>query len=120
MRDAEETTSDVAMIPAPDDPPAEESSLGPGTVLPDLTVARANPAIISRYGLPLSTEGVIVTDPGPLGGRVGVQVGDVVRAINGDVVSRSADVEAALTRPGRSVRMDLMRGGQRLSLRFRL
>ncbi|MBJ6372963.1 trypsin-like peptidase domain-containing protein [Sedimentitalea arenosa] len=120
MRDAEEAESEVAMIAAPDEPPAEETRLGQGTVVPELIVARANPAVIARFGLPLATEGVIVTDPGPLGRRVGVQTGDVIQQINGDTMTRSADVVRALTRPGRSLRLDLLRRGQRLSLRFRL
>ncbi|WP_424985961.1 trypsin-like peptidase domain-containing protein [Microbulbifer sp. S227A] len=120
MRDSEERQSRVAMQPAPDDPPAQEMTLDERTVLPDLSVARANPAVIARFGLPLNTEGVLVTDPGPLGARVGLQTGDVIREINGDEIAASGDVETALTRPGRSVRLDLMRRGQRLSLRFRL
>jgi Do/DeqQ family serine protease len=90
------------------------------TVLPDLTVALANPAVIARYGLPLNTEGVIVTDPGRYGARVGLRIGDVIRSINEDAITASRDVETALTRPGRSVQLDLSRRGQRLSLRFRL
>ncbi|MEY8830258.1 trypsin-like peptidase domain-containing protein [Sedimentitalea sp. XS_ASV28] len=120
MRESEERQSTVAMLAAPDDPPSEEVTLGKRTVLPELTVARANPAVIARFGLPLNTEGVLVTDPGPLGSRVGLQIGDVIREINGDEIAASGDVETALTRPGRSVRLDLMRRGQRLSLRFRL
>ncbi|MDU9005890.1 trypsin-like peptidase domain-containing protein [Sedimentitalea todarodis] len=120
MHDAEERQSVVAMSQAPDEPAAKERKLSEATVLPDLTVALANPAVIARFGLPLNTEGVIVTDPGPLGARVGLQTGDVIRSINRDEIESSVDVEDALTRPGRSVQLDLMRRGQRLSLRFRL
>lgn len=120
MHDTEQKNTRVAMTLAPDDPPAEELRLSEATVLPDLTVARANPAIIARYGLPLTTMGMVITNPGPLGARVGVQTGDVIRAVNGEDMHSSADVEAALTRPGRRVSLDLMRRGQRLSLRFRL
>lgn len=120
MRDAEERQSVIAMSRAPDEPAADERKLGKSTVLPDLTVALANPAVIARYGLPLKTEGVLVTDPGPLGARVGLQTGDVIRTINREEILASGDVEAALTRPGRRVQLELMRRGQKLSLRFRL
>lgn len=120
MQDAVQNESQIEMIVAPDDPPAEEIKLGEGTVLPELAVARANPAVIARYGLTLATDGVIVTDPGQLGARVGMQTGDVIEMINEQAMARSADVVTALTRPGRSVQMDLLRRGQRLSLRFRL
>ncbi|MEO9781148.1 MAG: trypsin-like peptidase domain-containing protein [Sedimentitalea sp.] len=120
MHDSEERQSTVAMAPAPDEPESDERKLSKSTVLPDLTVALANPAVIARFGLPLNTEGVIVTDPGRLGARVGLKTGDLIRTINRDEIEVSADVEDALTRPGRSVQLDLMRRGQRLSLRFRL
>lgn len=111
---------EVEMIAAPDVPPAEEITLDGRTVLPELSVARANPAVIARFGLPLSTAGVIVTDAGPYGARAGLQTGDVIQAINGKPVERSGDVRAALTDPGRRLQMDLLRRGQRVSMRFRL
>ncbi|MBK0329666.1 trypsin-like peptidase domain-containing protein [Rhodobacteraceae bacterium F11138] len=120
VRDSEQRESTVAMLSAPDDPPAQELTLGKRTVLPDLTVARANPAVIARFGLSLTTTGVIVTDPGALAARVGLQTGDVIRSINGREVETSKDVKSALTRPGRTVRIELLRRGQRMGLRFRL
>lgn len=110
----------VAMILAPDDPPAEELVLGERTVLPGLKVARANPRIIAHLGLPLSTRGVVVTDPGPYGARAGLQRGDVLLAINGNAVRRSRDVARALSRTGRWLALDLLRAGQRVTLRLRL
>ena len=88
------------------------------SALPGLTVARANPAVIARFGLPLSLRGVIVTDPGPYGARAGLRRGDAVLAINGRRVARSRDVERALKESGRWLRLDLLRKGQQLSLRL--
>ena len=85
-----------------------------------MTVARANPAIISRFGLPVSISGVIITDPGQFGTRAGLQFGDVVAVVNDTEMSTTQDVRDALTDPGRWVKMDLIRRGQRVSLRFRL
>ena len=120
MRDTVERSVDVGMVAAPDHPPSNERSMSDQTVLPELTVARANPAVIARFGLSLATSGVVVTNPGPLGARVGMETGDVIKTINGSDIEGSDDVETALTRPGRTVRMDLLRRGQTLSLRFRL
>ena len=120
LRDGEESHLSVAMIAAPEYPPSEETVLNDRTVLPGLTVARANPAIIARYGLPLSAKGIVVTDPNQLGGRVGLQTGDILSEINGDVIERPGDVSRALTNPGRWVRLDVLRRGQAVSLRFRL
>ncbi len=110
----------VAMIAAPDSPPAEALTLDEKTVLPGLSVARANPAVIARMNLPLSVQGVVVTDPGPYGARAGLKPGDVIAAINDDAVARPRDVRRALSDPGRWLKMDLQRRGQRVSLRFRL
>ena len=112
--------AEVAMVAAPDDPPAEETTLDDNTAIPGLTVARANPAVIARFGLPLVTKGVLVTDPGQIGARAGFQPGDTLVAINGQEMQTSGDVVEALTRPGRRLVVDLMRGGKRLTMQFRL
>ncbi len=119
LRDGKTLRAKVSMIAAPDDPPARETTLGERTVLPGVAVARANPAIIARYNLPLSLSGVVITDPDRLGARLGLKPGDVLVSINGKVMERSRDVVDALTRPGRRVQMELLRGGRRLTLRFR-
>lgn len=120
LRDGERGELSVEMIEAPDEPPADEITLGEQTVLPGLVVAQANPAVISYLGLPLSTEGVVVLDPGPFGARAGLQHGDVLDFVNGEVMSTTQDVRKAFTETGRWVRLDLQRRGQKLSLRFRL
>ncbi|MCL6283585.1 trypsin-like peptidase domain-containing protein [Ruegeria sp. 2012CJ41-6] len=111
---------EVAMHPAPDEPPAQETTLDDRTVLPGLTVARANPAVIAGLTLSVSTEGVVVLDPGAYGNRAGIRRGDVVERINDREIISPADVQQALTDPGRRVRMVLNRRGQSVSLRFRL
>jgi len=120
LRQGQRETLSVALIEAPDAPPAQETTLGERTILPGLTVARLNPAVIARLGLPLSARGVVVLDPGPYGARAGLQPGDVLGAINGDQVDSPRDVERALSEAGRRVQIDLQRRGQRVSLRFRL
>ncbi|SLN18290.1 Periplasmic pH-dependent serine endoprotease DegQ precursor [Falsiruegeria litorea R37] len=120
LRDGEREELGVAMIEAPDEPPAEDIKLDDQTALPGLVVARANPAVISYLGLPLSAEGVVVIDPGPYGARAGLQHGDIVAGINGEDMLTTTDVRKALTDTGRWVRLDLQRRGQKLSLRFRL
>ena len=70
--------------------------------------------------LPLSTEGVVVMDPGPYAGRGGVRAGDLLLAINGEEITAPEDVANLLMNSGRWMRLDLLRQGQRVSLRFRL
>lgn len=120
LRDGERDELSVQMIEAPDEPPAEDITLDDRTVLPGLVVARANPAVIAYMGLPLSTKGVVVVDPGPYGNRAGLQHGDIVEGINGEAMDTTQDIRQALSETGRWVRLDLQRRGQKLSLRFRL
>ena len=120
LRETETDEIEVAMIAAPDEPPAEALTLDERTVLPGLALARANPAVIAEHGLPLSTAGVVVTDPGRYGARAGLKPGDVIAAINDRAVERPREVREALSDPGRWLKMDLLRGGKRVSLRFRL
>lgn len=110
---------DVAMITAPDDPPSQQRTLGEATILPGLTIVRANPAVIGHYGLPLNSKGILVTNPGHHGARVGLNAGDVLLTINREDVLTTADVVALLSKSGRRVRMGILRQGQPFSLRFR-
>ncbi|GHF63172.1 trypsin-like peptidase domain-containing protein [Seohaeicola zhoushanensis] len=119
-RDGESREVSVVMEPAPDEPPAEETTLGEQTAVPGLRVARANPAVIARLPGGLNIEGVVVTDPGPLGARAGFRLGDVLVEINGRAIETSNDAVRALTDPGRRLRVEILRGGQRVSLQFRL
>jgi S1-C subfamily serine protease len=120
LRGGEREEVEVPMITAPDTPPANPVQLDEKTALPGLTVARINPQVITRLGLPLSAEGVVVTDPGPYAARGGVQTGDVVLAVNGKAVTSTDDVYALLANSGRWVQLDLNRRGRQVALRFRL
>jgi Do/DeqQ family serine protease len=120
LRGDDVTEVKVAMIAPPDIPPAQEITLSRDTVLPEMKVARANPRTILQFDLALNTKGVLVVDPGKYGDRAGLKPGDVLLAINDREISTSKDVRDALTRPGRRLVMELLRNGQRVTLRFRL
>ncbi|WP_170429306.1 trypsin-like peptidase domain-containing protein [Ruegeria arenilitoris] len=120
LRGEDRAEVEVALIKAPETPSADETVLDDGTVMPGLKVSRINPAIITQLGLLLSQTGVVVVDASRYGGRSGLRAGDVVQSINGTAMSHPSDVVDALTDPGRRVNLDVLRGGQLISLRFRL
>jgi Do/DeqQ family serine protease len=108
----------VTLAPPPDDPPREETELGRDTVLPGLQLLRINPAVIAELDLPLDAEGVLVTEPGRFGVRVGLRAGDVIQLVNGTRVESPQTVKTALSRPG-AFRLSVLRGGSRIVLSFR-
>ena len=120
LRDGQSEEVEVAMLPAPNDPPADALVLSQRTPLPGLEIARINPAVVSGMGLPFSATGVVVTNPGPYAGRAGVQRGDILVQINGQAIDAPRDVERVLREKSRWMQLELMRRGQRVALRFRL
>jgi Do/DeqQ family serine protease len=109
----------VPMIAAPDQPPSPPVVLDDRTLLPGLTLAGINPKWIAEYDLSNSAQGVVVTDPGDLGARVGLRPGDVILAVNGAFTFSPADAARALAPGPRRIQIDAIRGGQRIALRFR-
>ncbi len=120
VRDGVAEEVEVALLPAPNDPPAEALVLGDRSVFPGLEIARINPAVVSGMGLPFSATGVVVTAPGPYAARAGIQVGDILVQVNGNGIERPKDVDRALREKTRWMQVELMRRGQRVVLRFRL
>ncbi len=120
LRDGAADNIEVAMRPAPSDPPAEALILGERSIFPGLELARINPAVVAGMGLPFSAKGVVVTVPGRYGARAGVQMGDIMVKVNGHDIERPKDVERALREKSRWMQLELMRRGQRVVLRFRL
>jgi Do/DeqQ family serine protease len=119
-RDGAMSHASVAMIAPPDRPARQTEVLGRRTLLPGLTVVRANPAVIAELDLSISADGVIVQDPGALGARLGLRPGDKLLAISGQPVERPADVVPLLARAGNRIQIEAQRGAQRLMFRFRV
>ena len=105
---------------APEEPPREVTETGAQSVIPGMTVGNINPAVIAELGLPLMADGVVVLEPGRAGQRAGLRPGDILRGINGVDVEAPGMVESLLQASGRWLRLDVQRGTQRSTLRFRL
>ncbi|MGR3617000.1 MAG: trypsin-like peptidase domain-containing protein [Paracoccaceae bacterium] len=119
VRGSEAEVIEVELILAPDEPAAEPIVLNEKALLPGLTVVRINPAVTVRMQLSLSARGVVVTTPGPLGARVGLQPGDILREIDGRDITETLDVPEALSDTGRQVQILIERRGRNINLRFR-
>jgi Do/DeqQ family serine protease len=118
LRDGAVTDLVVDMIRPPEDPPRAAITLPADASLPGLAVARINPAVISEMRLPLGAEGVVVTDLGDLGARVGLRVGDILQIIDGLEIGVPQDAADALAKARRGTQVQALRGGTRVMLRF--
>ncbi|MEM6304178.1 MAG: trypsin-like peptidase domain-containing protein [Pseudomonadota bacterium] len=109
----------VAMIVAPDSPPRDEITLSGASLLPGLTVARINPAVIAEMNLSLEAQGIVVTAHGRFGRRVGLRAGDVLLSVNRVVPQDPEDVAVLFGGAVRRFQVVVLRGTRRVSLRFR-
>ncbi len=112
-------TVEVALDPAPDEPPSVPLTV-PDGVLAGLTVAAVNPARIAEWNLPLEAAGVLVLEPGGYTARAGFEAGDMILAINGRPIGTPDEVLAASREQTRRWAVDVLRGSRTFRLRFRL
>lgn len=110
----------VALIAAPDDPPADPRTVTDAVALRGLTVARINPALIAAHDLPLMAKGVVITEVQDYAAGSGLQPGDILLALNGQAVASPADVLDLARMQTRVWIADVVRQGQAMRLRFRM
>ncbi len=104
----------------PSDPPADSRLLTGRNPLSGATVANVSPAEAYRRRLdPFAAHGVLVTkvDNG-YGASIGVQPGDFIRAVNGQTISSTGQLEGVLRAPTGSWALSIERNGQVITARF--
>lgn len=113
---------DVALdlIAAPDLPPRDQVETSKAAAIPGVVLSNVNPIVLSDHDLPLTATGVVVDDPGQVGARAGLRAGDILLKINEEAVPHTAAAVELLESAQRRLYLDVQRGAQRLSMRFRL
>jgi len=96
QRGGERKRLTVRLGERPPESAAIGTSVGGGSVLRGLTVAPLTAAVRREQGLPAVTQGVVVTDLGSRGARLGLERGDVILQVNGQAVDSPAALEAAV------------------------
>jgi Do/DeqQ family serine protease len=119
LRDGAEWPAAVALAPAPQEPPPEVRRINAPNALGGLRVARLNPALIDALGLPLSAAGVVVLQVEGTARRTGLRPGDVLVAINGEVVTTTEDVDRIARQTPRLWEIEAIRDGTRAMARVR-
>lgn len=119
MSEGQSKEARVAMMAAPEKPPRAPITIKGRNTLAGLSASNVNPAVADEFKLTVE-QGVVITDPGPVGGRVGLRAGDVLLSVNGDRIGDTADLERALQSDRRGWAVEYLRGGRRSVLRFRV
>ncbi len=114
LRSGKRVVLPVKLVPAPELRPREPVTLAGRTPLSGITVMNLSPALAEELAIDAGTEGVVVAEieEGSTAARVGFQKGDIIQALNGEAMTRSRDVEAALRERKRSWEVTISRGGQ--------
>ncbi|MCA0434437.1 MAG: DegQ family serine endoprotease [Proteobacteria bacterium] len=119
-RNGDDQEAQVAMVPAPETVPREETVIDQESPLVGMKVANLSPAVAEEVDLAPDTTGVVALAVEADPARQFFKKGDVILGINGEEI---ADVEAlkkALTdQSSRSWKIDLLRNKKRLVMRLR-
>lgn len=118
-RQGAEKSAKVSLIDAPEFPSRDQITLPERSLLPGLTLARINPAVLSELNLPSEVEGVAVMGLGPFAARTGLRAGDVITELNGVALRHPDEAATILSGDVRWIEMLVQRGAQRISIRFR-
>jgi len=120
VRGGEAQTTRVDLMAAPEDPPRNPLTTGRNSAIPGIALETVNPAVAAELNLDTGFEGVVIADPGPLGTRVGLLVGDVIQRVNGIDVADSETLADVLTQVTGRLELGLIRAGRAMTLRLRL
>ncbi len=116
-RDGIEATTEIELSEAPG-MEVETVRMPAGTVFAGLTIAPLGPALIERLGLPLTAEGVVVTEVAGPARRTRLSPGDILIAVNGSPITSPDDLVAVLAQGGTSWRIEFQRGNRRAVIRL--
>ena len=108
----------VALMTAPETP-RDEITIRSRSPFFGAKVANLSPALADELRLN-SDEGVVVldVDQGSYASNLGFQRGDVILEVNGEKVTKTGDLARISERQSRTWRIQLLRGGQKISAVF--
>jgi Do/DeqQ family serine protease len=118
-RGAQDFETRIRLIAAPETIPRDETLIDSKTPFAGLVIANLSPALAEEIGFRAEAQGVVVLDiKGGPAARL-FRRGDAILAINDTETKTVADVKAATAEPQGRWQLVVLRGNQRLTLRFR-
>ncbi len=111
----------LAVDAPPNAPAADPRVLTGRNPLSGATVANLSPAEAYRRRLdPFAAHGVVVTEVAAgYGQSIGVRPGDFIRAVNGQAINSTGQLQGVLSAPTAGWALQIERGGQIITARFR-
>jgi S1-C subfamily serine protease len=100
-------------------PPEDRRVITGANPLAGATVVNLSPAVAQAQGVDPFLQGVMVTALSPgFAQSVGLRPGDIIRQVNGEAVTTTADLAARLATPIRGWTLAIQRGDQVITARF--
>jgi Do/DeqQ family serine protease len=100
-------------------PPEDKRVITGANPLAGATVVNLSPAVAQAQGVDPFLQGVMVTAlASGFAQSVGLRPGDIVRQVNGEAVTSTADLAARLGAPSRGWTLTIQRGDQVITARF--
>ena len=119
-RDKAEQALSVRAEPAPATPARDEQVIAGRNPFQGATVVNLSPAVAEEVGIdPFGRAGVVVTKTtAGQAQQVGVQAGDIIRAVNGRDIKNVSDLTSAVVAPARLWQVTIERNGHQLTATF--
>jgi Do/DeqQ family serine protease len=118
-RGGKDQTVSVRAQSAPATPSRDQQVIGGRNPFTGATVVNLSPAVADELGVDTFGHGVLVTAvAGGPAAVVGLQPGDLIRAVNGKQIQTTADLVTATSHRAAAWQVTIERGGQQISATF--
>ncbi len=118
LRNSQELTAKIVLASAPETPPRNLVRIDTRNALNGLTAINANPAVVTEFGLPFDTEGVVIARLNGPATRTGLRPGDILSRINGTSISSTDELRRIAARRATGYEIEFRRGGKRGVIRL--
>jgi Do/DeqQ family serine protease len=119
LRAGREVTVPVALQTAPETP-REEITIRSRSPFSGAKVANLSPALADELQVQNADSGVVIVDvdTGSYASNLGFQRGDVIEEVNGERIARTSDLDRISKTQSNGWRINMIRGGQKISAVF--
>ncbi|MCA0421143.1 MAG: Do family serine endopeptidase, partial [Proteobacteria bacterium] len=120
LRGGKRLSIPVKLVAAPETRPRDMVKLTSRSPLAGLTVGNMSPALAEELSIETGNDGVVVSEieEGSTAANVGFQKGDIIKALNGEQMTTSREVESILRDRRRAWEVTIIRNGQTITSVF--